>query len=244
MSIPAPEGRQQWVLNLTDNQALQKAGVFSKSYWPKHFEKNFGYLLSTLETKLFGIVQARGAGGRVKPGVEPKAEPQVRFGAPSRNGRQPLAVAHFVGSDRFAAALLGLTPQALCCRLLRRLKATVLKHKISSNLVYRVLSTPLTKYLATSASVFDNYGACCMPAAVSRKILTDGRRLTTADRTGCSERLEMDCACSSRSERRNRVPGFAREAEARLNSIREIRRSQENRTLSSKVVKVKNHEGI
>ena len=76
MSIPAPEGRQQWVLNLTDNQALQKAGVFSKSYWPKHFEKNFGYLLSTLETKLFGIVQARGAGGRVKPGVEPKAEPQ------------------------------------------------------------------------------------------------------------------------------------------------------------------------
>src|SRR6266542_1583148 len=83
MSIPAPEGRQQWVLNLTDNQALQKAGVFSKSYWPKHFEKNFGYLLSTLETKLFGIVQARGAGGRVKPGVEPKAEPQVRFGAPS-----------------------------------------------------------------------------------------------------------------------------------------------------------------
>jgi len=83
MSIPAPEGRQQWVLNLTDNQALQKAGVFSKSHWPKHFEKNFGYLLSTLETKLFGIVQARGAGGRVKPGVEPKAEPQVRFGAPS-----------------------------------------------------------------------------------------------------------------------------------------------------------------
>jgi hypothetical protein len=51
-----------------------------------------------------------------------------------------LAVAHFVGSDRFVAVLLGLTPQALCCRLLRRLKAKVLKHKISNILVYRVLS--------------------------------------------------------------------------------------------------------
>jgi transposase len=28
---------EQWVLNLTDNQALQKAGIFSKSYWLKHF---------------------------------------------------------------------------------------------------------------------------------------------------------------------------------------------------------------
>jgi len=28
---------EQWVLNLTDNQALQKAGVFSKSYWLRHF---------------------------------------------------------------------------------------------------------------------------------------------------------------------------------------------------------------
>jgi len=45
-----------------------------------------------------------------------------------------------VGSDRFAAALLGLTPQASCCRLLRRLKAKVLKHKISNNLVSRVFS--------------------------------------------------------------------------------------------------------
>src|SRR6266542_1169097 len=149
MSIPAPEGRQQWVLNLTDNQALQKAGVFSKSYWPKHFEKNFGYLLSTLETKLFGIVQARGAGGRVKPGVEPKAEPQDRFGARSSawNGGQALAVAHGVGVDRFAAALLRLTPQALCCRLLRRLKAKVLKHNISNNLVYRVLMTSARLFL-------------------------------------------------------------------------------------------------
>src|SRR6266542_5761750 len=40
----------------------------------------------------------------------------------------------------FAAALLGLTPQALCCRLLRRLKAKILKHRISNNLVYRVIS--------------------------------------------------------------------------------------------------------
>ena len=28
---------EQWVLKLTDNQALQKAGVFSKSYWLRHF---------------------------------------------------------------------------------------------------------------------------------------------------------------------------------------------------------------
>ena len=39
--VGAPERlqqlEQQWVLNLTDNQALQKAGVFSKSYWLRHF---------------------------------------------------------------------------------------------------------------------------------------------------------------------------------------------------------------
>jgi DDE superfamily endonuclease len=28
---------EQWILKLTDSQALQKAGVFSKSYWLKHF---------------------------------------------------------------------------------------------------------------------------------------------------------------------------------------------------------------
>jgi len=28
---------EQWVLKLTDNQALQKAGVFSKSCWLKRF---------------------------------------------------------------------------------------------------------------------------------------------------------------------------------------------------------------
>jgi hypothetical protein len=30
---------ERWVLKLTDNQALQKAGVCSKSYWLGHFEK-------------------------------------------------------------------------------------------------------------------------------------------------------------------------------------------------------------
>ncbi|HVI70468.1 MAG TPA: hypothetical protein VM656_03155, partial [Pyrinomonadaceae bacterium] len=40
----------------------------------------------------------------------------------------------FVGSDLFTIFLLGLTPQALCCRLLRRLKAKVLKHKTPYNL--------------------------------------------------------------------------------------------------------------
>src|SRR5215470_8854957 len=53
--------------------------------------------------------------------------------------KQPLAVAHFVGSDLFTIFFLGLTPQALCCRLLRRLKAKVLKHKTPHNLVSRVL---------------------------------------------------------------------------------------------------------
>ena len=32
---------EQWVLNLTDNQALQKAGVFSKSFWLRHLCKIF-----------------------------------------------------------------------------------------------------------------------------------------------------------------------------------------------------------
>jgi transposase len=32
---------EQWVLNLTNNQALQKAGVFSKSFWLRHLCKNF-----------------------------------------------------------------------------------------------------------------------------------------------------------------------------------------------------------
>ena len=35
---------------------------------------------------------------------------------------------------------LGLTPQALCCRLLRRLKAKALIFKTPNNLVYRALS--------------------------------------------------------------------------------------------------------
>src|SRR5262247_2553681 len=38
-------------------------------------------------------------------------------------GGSPLAVAHFVGFESSITTLLGLTPQALCCRLLRRLKA-------------------------------------------------------------------------------------------------------------------------
>jgi hypothetical protein len=28
---------EQWILKLTDSQELQKAGVFSNSYWLKHF---------------------------------------------------------------------------------------------------------------------------------------------------------------------------------------------------------------
>jgi transposase len=32
---------EQWVLNLTNNQALQKAGVFSKSFWLRHLCKTF-----------------------------------------------------------------------------------------------------------------------------------------------------------------------------------------------------------
>jgi hypothetical protein len=32
---------EQWVLNLTDNHALQKAGVFSKSFWLIHLCKIF-----------------------------------------------------------------------------------------------------------------------------------------------------------------------------------------------------------
>jgi hypothetical protein len=28
---------EQWVLKLTDSQALQKAGIFSKSYWLRQF---------------------------------------------------------------------------------------------------------------------------------------------------------------------------------------------------------------
>src|SRR5262245_61192611 len=41
--------------------------------------------------------------------------------------------------------------KALCCRLLRRLKAKVLKHKISNILVYRVFSTLKTKLFGVSA---------------------------------------------------------------------------------------------
>jgi hypothetical protein len=28
---------EQWILKLTDSKALQKAGIFSKSYWLRHF---------------------------------------------------------------------------------------------------------------------------------------------------------------------------------------------------------------
>jgi hypothetical protein len=39
-------------------------------------------------------------------------------------------VAHFVGFECFTNDPLGLTPQALCCRLLRRLRSELLKHAL------------------------------------------------------------------------------------------------------------------
>jgi hypothetical protein len=39
-------------------------------------------------------------------------------------------LAHFVGSLTLTATDLGLTPQALCCRRLRRLKPSLLKHAL------------------------------------------------------------------------------------------------------------------
>jgi hypothetical protein len=42
--------------------------------------------------------------------------------------------------DLFTVFHLGLTPQALCCRLLRRLKAKVLKRKTPHNLVYGAMN--------------------------------------------------------------------------------------------------------
>src|SRR6266508_405356 len=45
-------------------------------------------------------------------------------------GGRPPAVAHFVGFGSFTTALLGLTPQASCFRLLRRLKSKLLKHAL------------------------------------------------------------------------------------------------------------------
>jgi hypothetical protein len=43
-----------------------------------------------------------------------------------------MAVAHFVGFGSFNTALLELTLQALCYRLLRRLKSKLLKQALSS----------------------------------------------------------------------------------------------------------------
>jgi hypothetical protein len=43
------------------------------------------------------------------------------------------AVARFTGCGCFTNALLGLTSQALCFRLLRRLKTKVLKHPYKEN---------------------------------------------------------------------------------------------------------------
>jgi hypothetical protein len=45
-----------------------------------------------------------------------------------------MAVAHFVGFGSFTTALLELTLQALCCRLLRRLKSELLKIETSDSL--------------------------------------------------------------------------------------------------------------
>jgi len=61
-------------------------------------------VISALLTKFFGVSQAREAGGS--------------------HWLSPTSWA----AERFTTALLGLTPEALCYRLLRRLKAEVLKH--------------------------------------------------------------------------------------------------------------------
>jgi hypothetical protein len=68
--------------------------------------------------------------------VEPKAAApgQLRIGAKLvKRVAASSAVAHFVGFEAFTAIHLELTPQALCCRLLRRLKSELLKHALISD---------------------------------------------------------------------------------------------------------------
>jgi hypothetical protein len=45
---------KQLVLRFTNDQALQKASVFSKSYWLKHFLNKIGYLFSESGKLLVG----------------------------------------------------------------------------------------------------------------------------------------------------------------------------------------------
>jgi hypothetical protein len=61
--------------------------------------------------------KALGWSRRRNPGKRWKAVKPVKRAAVLR------AVAHFVGFESFITALLGLTPQTLFCRLLRRLKS-------------------------------------------------------------------------------------------------------------------------
>jgi hypothetical protein len=55
-------------------------------------------------------------------GAESGTPGQVRSGAePVKRAAASSAVAHFVGFEYFTTIHLGLAPQAICCRLLRRL---------------------------------------------------------------------------------------------------------------------------
>jgi hypothetical protein len=64
-----------------------------------------------------------GAAGET-PGKVRKAIKPTKWAAALRT------VAHFVGFERFTNDPLGRKPQALCCRLLRRLKSQLSKHAL------------------------------------------------------------------------------------------------------------------
>src|SRR5262249_23025193 len=77
-------------------------------------------------------------------------------------GDRASTVAHFVGFVSFTIASLGLTPQALCCRLLRRLK-------MPKNFVYGVLSSRGPCSDQENSSRLAGYFRCILSTTLQHK---------------------------------------------------------------------------
>jgi hypothetical protein len=99
--------------------------------------------------------------------VKPKAAAPAQLGIGAKPVKWAVAssaVAHFVGFEAFTTIHLGLTLQASCCRLLRRLKSELLKHALISdslaalvNPIAWKLITPDRSYISQLRVVTDNH---------------------------------------------------------------------------------------
>jgi len=82
--------------------------------------------VGAITCRRFAPLKTRGAGDSIKPGVKRSGTPGTDLvnGTSPRSGRQPNHVALSPApraKNHFGVVILGLAPQALCCRALRAL---------------------------------------------------------------------------------------------------------------------------